>query len=137
MELHHCVLKMPQADIPGGKWSVAFAPAVLDDGGWVVLFGAPGVSDFVWVLWAKDMRSASVLRRAGHRALEQSIGDAEMVQFLANLVAEGSLKPEREMKVGDDRHERLHGIVQQALWADGESAFLGADWRSGEFGGKF
>lgn len=134
--LHHCALKIPEDDIPGGTWSVAYAPAVLENKGWMVLFGVPGVSNFVWALWAQ---SASLPRGTSTHAHAQSPDHAEreMIQFFANLVVEGSLMPEKEMKVGDNRHEKFHGIVQQALWMDRESAFLGAEWRTGEFGGRF
>jgi hypothetical protein len=61
----------------------------------------------------------------------------EMVEFLAGLVGKGVLRPEKEMRVGEQRHGRFHRIVQQALWVGGASGIMGMDWRSGEFGGLF
>jgi hypothetical protein len=117
--LQHAVLKLPSKDIPSGEWSVAFAPGILGKG-WVVCFAAKG-SEFVWCLWPANGEGTT----------------NEMVEYFARLVARGELRTEKEMKTGDERHGKLYGILQQALWADGASEFLGADWRSGEFGGKF
>lgn len=124
--LHHSVLKLPPSDIPPGRWTCAFAPGILSTRGWAVLFGVPGASEFVWVLWPG--------RADGEGS---GCGEDDMVRFFAGLVGEGKLRAERDMKVGDARHEMLYAVVQQAVWADGESVFLGADWRSGEFGGVF
>jgi hypothetical protein len=117
--LQHAVLKLPSNDIPSGEWSVAFALGVLGDG-WVVVFAAKG-SEFVWCLWPVN----------GEKT------ESEMVEYFAGLVAKGALRAEEEMKTGDERHGKLYEIVQQALWTDAASEFLGADWRSGEFAGKF
>lgn len=94
---------------------------------WVIVFRAEG-SEFVWCLWPVR---ASVGEGTGEGTEEG------VVWYFERLVARGLLRVEREMEVGGGRWERYLGVVRQALWADGVSDFLGADWRSGEFGGRF
>ncbi|KAF2010890.1 hypothetical protein BU24DRAFT_466648 [Aaosphaeria arxii CBS 175.79] len=114
--VHTGTIRMDRSAIPSGRWSIAFAPAILaPNSAWVIIFGAPRDSQFLWFFWSS---------RGGT--------EEHVLRLLVHLRESGKIKAEEPMKIGDDRHKKLFEIVEQAVWKDQNPEFE-THWAVGEF----
>lgn len=108
-------LKLPREDIPQGTWTVGFAPSILHNGGWVIIFAIPQDSQTVWYFWPeKNGRS-----------------EASMLEFFGHMKERGRIRMTEPMGVGDQRHKLFHAMVEQAVWA--QQNLQEVDLGTGEF----
>jgi hypothetical protein len=85
-----------QMPSPDPEWTFAFAESVLANDGWVVI-------------WVKDRRTVEWFWP------ENGAGGRLMLDYLRNMTEIRRIKAVENMKVGDERHKRLHALVERAV----------------------